>query len=198
MFSTYNLTHYSVGDNLRNWMHKNHSTPLAATIRDNLENQGFLTSQELNPFICRAIKSAISQKPAKSGILIDGFPRNLEQLNSGSVRPFAENLLISGASKVNAKPDVVIALRVSKQNAKVRYLARARDSNDSDEKFERRFTEYEVETVPVEDDYRRRGILIDVDMNGTKEENIRKIKKRLINSDAWQRIMVKEGANTDS
>jgi len=143
-------------------MRENHSAPLAITIQDKLDNQGFLTSEELNPFICRAIKDVINQKPEKVGIMIDGFPRNTEQLDSWSVWPFSEEMPLSSESNVDAKPDIVISLRVSKQNAKARYSARARDSNDSYEKFERRYAEYEVETLPVEKTYRQRGVLIDV------------------------------------
>jgi len=143
-------------------MRENRSAPLAVTIQDKLDNQGFLTSEELNPFICRAIKHVIDQKPEQVGIMIDGFPRNTEQLNSWRVWPFSEELPLASECNVDAKPDIVISLRVSKQNAKARYSARARDSNDSDEKFEKRYAEYEVETLPVEETYRQRGILIDV------------------------------------
>jgi hypothetical protein len=47
-------------------------------------------------------------------------------------------------------------------NAKTRYVAWVRDKNDEAEKFERRFAEYDRETLPVEAEYRRRGVLIDV------------------------------------
>jgi adenylate kinase family enzyme len=143
-------------------MRENRNTRLAVTIQDKLDNQGFLTSEELNPFILGAIQDALSQQPHKSGILIDGFPRSTEQLESWSVWPFSEARPIAGGTNTNAKPDIVLSLRVSKQNAKARYSARARDSNDSEEKFERRFSEYEQETLHVEDSYRQRGILIDV------------------------------------
>ncbi|EDU42476.1 predicted protein [Pyrenophora tritici-repentis Pt-1C-BFP] len=195
---TYNLVHHSVGDGLRSWMRENRSAPLAVTIQDKLDNQGFLTSKELNPFICHAIKDAINRKPEQAGIMIDGFPRNIEQLDSWSFWPFADELPFSGGPNVDAKPDIVISLRVSKQNAKARYSARARDSNDNNEKFERRFAEYEVETLPVEDTYRQRGILIDVDVNGTKEENISEMKRKLSESELWQRIMVQGRTDTES
>jgi len=145
-------------------MRENVNAPLAVTIQDKLDNQGFLTSEELNPFIARAIKDALSQQPPKAGILVDGFPRSTEQLESWNVWQFSEDLPIASGTNTNAKPDIILSLRVSKQNAKARYSARARDSNDSDEKFERRFSEYEEETLPVEEVYRERGILIDVSM----------------------------------
>jgi adenylate kinase family enzyme len=146
-------------------MRENHDTPFALKIQDKLDNQGFLTSTELNPFIGRAIVHAINT--GLSGILVDGFPRNSEQLESWNVWPFHEDLPFAEGV---TKPDVVVSLRVSKSNAKERYAARARDSNDSDEKFERRFAEYEVETIPVEETYRRRGIMVDVSTVSIYEE----------------------------
>jgi adenylate kinase family enzyme len=193
-------------------MRENRNTTLAVTIQDRLDNQGFLTSEELNPFISRATQDALSQQPQKTGILVDGFPRSTEQLESWSVWPFPENLPIASGTDTNAKPDIVLSLRISKQNAKARYSARARESNDSDGKFERRFAEYEQETVPVEESYRQRGILIDVsgqqiskdwklkyvqiDVNGSKEENIAEMTERLSESELWQRIMVERRKDT--
>ncbi|KAK6949192.1 hypothetical protein Daesc_009266 [Daldinia eschscholtzii] len=164
---THNLAHYSVGDGLRSWMRENRTTALAIRIQDKLDNQGFLTSHDLNPFICLAIKDAINrEEPKYQGILIDGFPRCVEQLESFNTWPFQDELPLTpmrdGRTGENAKPDVVLRLDVTKENAKARYLARARDSNDSRDKFERRFAEYETETIPVEEAYRQRGILIDV------------------------------------
>lgn len=148
-------------------MRENHTSPLAVQIQDKLDNQGFLTSDDLNPFICQAIKDALSRdEPKFQGILVDGFPRCAEQLESFNTWPFMDDLPLVPSSEggviANAKPDIVLSFGVTKQNAKARYIARARDSNDSEEKFERRFSEYEKETMEVEDAYRQRGRLIDV------------------------------------
>ncbi|KAF2468395.1 adenylate kinase 1 ATP binding protein [Lindgomyces ingoldianus] len=191
----HNLTHYSVGDNLRSWMHKNRGTSLAAQIQDKLDNQGFLSSEDLNPFLCQAIMEAIYQdEPKPKGILVDGFPRCLEQLESFSVWPFEDKLPLCPISdsevRPNAKPDIVLSLEVTKQNARARYISRARDSNDSKEKFERRFVEYEAETIAVKDVYHQRGILINVDTNGSKEENIDKLTRKLDKSGLWQKVIV--------
>ncbi|KAI1799741.1 P-loop containing nucleoside triphosphate hydrolase protein [Daldinia bambusicola] len=196
---THNLAHYSVGDGLRSWMRENRTTELAVRIQDKLDNQGFLTSQDLNPFICLAIKDAINQQdkqgqPRLQGILIDGFPRCIEQLESFNVWPFQDELPLTpssaGWTSENAKPDVVLRVDVTKQNAGARYSARARDSNDSKDKFERRFAEYVAETIPVEKVYRQRGILIDVDANGTKEENVDSMTKALDKSGLWQKTIL--------
>ncbi|KAI3391255.1 hypothetical protein diail_7656 [Diaporthe ilicicola] len=88
---SFSLSHLSVGDTLRTWMQANRETPLAARIQEKLDHQGFLTSEELNPFLGLAIENAMQQGESK-GILIDGFPRCEEQLNSWAEWPFQERL----------------------------------------------------------------------------------------------------------
>lgn len=94
------------------------------------------------------------------------------------------------AGGAHAKPDVVLAFGVTRENAEARYLARARDGNDSREKFERRFAEYVGETVPVEEVYRRRGVLVEVDANGSREENVEEVTRRLGESALWREVVV--------
>jgi UMP-CMP kinase len=148
-------------------MRENRGTSLAAEIQSKLDNQGFLSSETLNPFLCRAIMDAINHdEPKFRGVLVDGFPRCTEQLKSFDTWPFQDKLPLApdsdGEVRADAKPDIVLSFEVTKHNAKARYLHRARDNNDSEEKFERRFAEYELETTVVEEVYRQRGILIDV------------------------------------
>lgn len=156
--------HYSVGDSLRDWMRKHRTTPLATQIQDKLDNQGFLSSEDLNPFIGQAIKEAAESPQAVKGILIDGYPRCMEQLESFDQWPFSAELPLCGGGSSATKPDIVLSVHVAKEKAEARYLKRGRDSNDKKEKFERRFNEYLVETVKVEDVYRKRGIFIDVSL----------------------------------
>jgi UMP-CMP kinase len=163
----YDMMHYSVGDSLRDWMRENRTTPLAARIKHRLDNQGFLPFEDLMPFLCQAITDAINHDtPRYSGIIIDGFPRCADQLRSfdawlsQSDVPLATNNV--SHMRMKAKPDVVLSLEVTKHNAKSRYLSRGRENNDSEEKFQNRFAEYERETVTVEEMYRKRGISITV------------------------------------
>lgn len=62
----------------------------------------------------------------------------------------------------STKPDVVISINVTGDNAKARYLSRGRDHNDSAMKFQRRYDEYLREGCPVEEHYREAGLIIDV------------------------------------
>ncbi|KAF4498939.1 adenylate kinase [Fusarium agapanthi] len=190
----YNLVHYSVGDGLRAWMRVNRSTELAAKIQSKLDNQGFLTSEDLNPFIYREILDAINRnEPKVKGILVDGYPRCIEQLDSFGTWPFQDTVPLppgdGGRIRLDIKPDLVLSFQITKENARARYLGRARDTNDSADKFEKRFKEYELETVPVEEEYRKRGILVSIDVNGTKEGNIEALTRSLQESGAWEKAI---------
>ncbi|KAF5252040.1 hypothetical protein FANTH_2994 [Fusarium anthophilum] len=164
------LVHYSVGDGLR-----------------------FLTSEDLSPFIYREILDAINRNESEvKGILIDGYPRCIEQLDSFGIWPFQDMVPLSpgddGRVSLDIKPDLVLSFQITKENARARYLGRARDTNDGADKFEKRFKEYELETVPVEEKYRNRGILVSIDVNGTKEENIEALTGSLQQCDIWQKV----------
>ncbi|RBQ78060.1 hypothetical protein FVER53590_03446 [Fusarium verticillioides] len=190
----YNLVHYSVGDGLRAWMRVNRSTELAAKIQNKLDNQGFLTSEDLNPFIYREILDAINRnEPEVKGILVDGYPRCIEQLDSFGTWPYQDTVPLAagddGKLSLQIKPDLVLSFQITKQNAKARYLSRGRDTNDSADKFEKRFTEYELETLPVEQEYRERGILVFIDVNGTKEQNIEALTSSLQQSGFWKKVI---------
>ncbi|KAK2046523.1 hypothetical protein LZ31DRAFT_593139 [Colletotrichum somersetense] len=179
-------------------MKANSDTPLASTIQDRLDNQGFLTSAELNPFLGLAIKDAMQQNV--KGIMIDGFPRCEEQLNSWVRWPFHETipLVRDDSSSMpdfsskwleqedDAKPDVVLLLNVARDEAEARYLARGRDRNDSADKFAKRFAEYLEEGPVVEKHYREAGLLVEIDNNATKEESIANLKKELGESHLWR------------
>lgn len=144
-------------------MRQNPTTELAVEIQSRLNDQGFVPSETLNTFIYGEIFNIIKNNPGTAGILVDGFPRCIDQLKSFGRWPFQDSLpLAPGDHNGMIKPDVVLAFEVTKQNAKARYLGRARDTNDSEDKFERRFAEYEVETVPVKEAYQEQGIAISV------------------------------------
>ncbi|KAG8167023.1 hypothetical protein KVR01_002712 [Diaporthe batatas] len=183
----HSLRHFSVGDNLRTWMHANDGTPLAARIQEKLDHQGFLTSAELNPILGHAIEDAIRQGGLK-GILIDGFPRCAEQLESWAQWPFQDKLLLERGTK----PDAVISINVTGDNAKARYLSRGRDRNDSAVKFERRYGEYLKEGRPVEEHYRDAGLIIDIDNNGPREESLALAEKTLGASSLWNGVILRQ------
>ncbi|KAI9899444.1 hypothetical protein N3K66_005905 [Trichothecium roseum] len=164
----HNLMHQSVGDDLRAWMRANPSAPLASQIRSKLVNQGFLDPEMLYPFIYAAIFDAQRRRRDDGadgaggqfdGIIVDGFPRCVQQLESSCAWPYQGEAPLAiqspasdDESSFGLRPDVVLSLNVKKHVAEARYLGRARDANDSEEKVERRFAEQVRKTVPAERD----------------------------------------------
>lgn len=162
-------------------MKANRTTPLAARIEEKLAHQGFLTSAELDPFLSTTIQGA-RRGAGVRGILIDGFPRCVEQLAAWTPGPAQEHLSQAAG---HTGPDIVLSLHVDREKAKQRYLARGRDHNDTADKFERRFAEYADEGPPVERHYEEAGLLHRIDVNGPKDENIRHLTEALEQSRVW-------------
>lgn len=115
-------------------MQANRETPLAGRIQEKLDHQGFLTSEELNPFLCLAIENAMRQDGLK-GILIDGFPRCEEQLNSWTEWPFQDRLrLVSGAKRACKSTDLWSLTRIGGEcEARCRIAAQCEERKRRDE-----------------------------------------------------------------
>ncbi|KAH7166656.1 hypothetical protein DER46DRAFT_699048 [Fusarium sp. MPI-SDFR-AT-0072] len=141
-------------------------------------------------FTARTLDAINRNEPEVKGILVDGYPRCIEQLDSFGTWPFQDTVPLApgddGKISLDIKADLVLSFQITKQNASARYLSRGRDTNDNADNFEKRFKEYELETVPVEEEYRKRGILVSIDVNGTKDENIEAPTKALKQSETWQ------------
>ena len=134
---TYNLRHQSVGDDLRAWMRANPSAPLASQIRSKLDNQGFLGPELLYPFIYSAIFDAQRRRGDDGvdgaegqfdGIIVDGFPRCVQQLESSCAWPYQDEAPLALNSPTSddepsfcLRPDVVLSFNVEKHVAEARY-----------------------------------------------------------------------------
>lgn len=167
-------------------MRSNKGTDLATAIQDKLDNQGFLDSEEISPFIRRAIHTALND-PRIHGLIIDGYPRCTQQMVSFDSWPFEDQLprRVAGLSRC---PDLVLAVHVDKAQALARYIGRSRDARDSVEKFQKRFAEYEVQTRPVEEIYRQRGLIIEVDANGDPQESVAGLERKLRENSTWRSL----------
>lgn len=97
-------------------MRENSDTPLAAAIENKLDNQGFLNCENLTPFIEIAIIFAWGAK--KRDILIDGYPRCLEQLHSSDSWPFNDKLQWRRSHRI--PPDVVLTVHTTKSTAQTK------------------------------------------------------------------------------
>lgn len=181
----FGFEHISTGDLLREEV-KNGNSEL-----QKIMESGSLVSDEI-------ILSILNNKLQKSGYILDGFPRNLNQ--AIALDKMLEN--------INSKIDYVIYLSLDKETAKKRIVGRISCPNcgsvyntmidgmnsknenvcdmcssilikrkdDNEETFNKRFETYLEETEPIVSYYEKKGILYQVDSSKPTEQVYKDIK----------------------
>ncbi|MFC4001537.1 adenylate kinase [Prauserella oleivorans] len=145
------VPHISTGDLFR--AHVGKQTPLGQ------EAKRYLDSGELVPdsVTNEMVRERLAEPDAKTGFLLDGFPRNTKQADVlGEI--LAEN---------DTSLDAVIELKVPEDVLVERLLARGR-SDDTEEVIRRRQQVYRSETAPLLEYYA--DILVTVDGVGEIDE----------------------------
>ncbi|MBI2597310.1 nucleoside monophosphate kinase [Candidatus Daviesbacteria bacterium] len=107
----------------------------------------------------KIVKDRLSQPDCKSGFVMDGYPRNMEQL-----RLF------------DPKFDRVIYLDVPEKEVMRRLMGRGR-SDDAPKSIKTRLDLYYRQTRPLLDYYRKQGILVEVEGMGDIQTVQNEIKK---------------------
>ncbi|MBE9208141.1 adenylate kinase [Nostoc sp. LEGE 06077] len=156
------IPHISTGEILRQAMKE--QTPLG------IKAQSYVDSGELVPdqLVQDLVEERLNQPDAKSGWILDGFPRKVTQA------AFLEELLTKTAQggervvNLDAPDDVVIS----------RLLARGR-KDDAEEVIRRRLEVYRNETAPLIDYYSQRQRLLTVNGNQSQEEVTSELKNIL-------------------
>lgn len=148
------IAHYSTGDLLREEVKK--GTPLGATIASFIDN-GQLVPLEI---VMDTIKNAILNSD-KEVIIIDGFPRSVEQMEA------LDKMLQENPS---IKLEAVIEVVVSEETARERVLGRARGADDNVEVFNNRMKLYLEPLNQIEEFYEKKGLLKKIDGERTIEE----------------------------
>ena len=148
------IEHYSTGDLLR--------AEVASGSALGRQIDGFISKGNLVPLdiVVNAIVSAIKSSP-KDFIIIDGYPRSVEQMNK-------LDEVLRGDDDVNLS--AVIEVCVSEEVAKERVLGRARGADDNEEVFKNRMA---VFLEPIEDIrkfYGDAGVFYSVNGERTVEE----------------------------
>ncbi|WP_024876316.1 adenylate kinase [Saccharomonospora piscinae] len=146
-----NIPHISTGDLFRT--HVGEETPLGR------EAKRYLDSGELVPDAVtnEMVRERLSEPDAKSGFLLDGFPRNTKQAEVlGDILSENEEAL-----------DAVIELKVPEDMLVERLLGRGRD-DDTEEVIRRRQQVYRSETAPLLEYYS--NVLVTVDGVGDVDE----------------------------
>jgi adenylate kinase len=109
------------------------------------------------------VRDRIGQQDAKSGFLLDGYPRTLAQVQE----------LDAMLAEQGAEIDAVVVLTVDRDEIVQRLLKRAQEegrTDDTEDVIRRRQQVYGEQTAPLLDVYRDRGLLREVDGSGAVDE----------------------------
>jgi adenylate kinase len=139
---TYGIPHVATGDMIREI--KELDTPLGRELKA-VYDAGGLVNDEL---MIRLIRDRLSRGDTIPGVILDGFPRTMEQADA------LDELL----ARLERSIDVVLELQVPDREVLLeRMLKRAaeeRRSDDTPEAIERRLETYDRETAPLVEHYR--------------------------------------------
>ena len=155
------IVHYSTGDLLRAEVAS--GSELGKTIKSYIDN-GNLVPLEI---VINTIKSAIEKAP-KDIVLIDGFPRSVEQMK-------ALDEMLKNSDDIELVS--VIEVEVSEDVARERVLGRARGADDNEEVFNNRMKVFMEPLKDIQDFYSAQGKLIKINGERTIEEIVDEMEK---------------------
>lgn len=154
----YTLTHLSTGDLLRK--------EIAEKTVLGVEAERYIAKGNLVPdaMIVDIILKAIDDQTRNSnGIILDGFPRNVEQAEA----------LEAMMTKLNKEITILVDLQVDNQELINRLLVRGETSGRCDDNLEtikKRLEVYEIKTAPVNNFYKNRNKYAAINGTGTIDE----------------------------
>ncbi|MBU1658382.1 adenylate kinase [bacterium] len=148
------ITHYSTGDMLR--------AEVASGSKLGSEINNYISKGLIVPIkiAIETIINAIKNAPTDI-IIIDGYPRSMEQLN-------ALNEYLHGDSSLELES--VIEVHVSEETARERVLGRARGADDNTKVFDNRMKVYAEPLADIQAFYNAKNLLHVISGEGTIEE----------------------------
>ncbi|NPA45051.1 MAG: adenylate kinase, partial [Chlorobi bacterium] len=160
----YNLVHLSTGDILRKELETNSRL---GQIAKNHMNKGGLVPDDI---IMGMVAKEIEANKGTKGVVLDGFPRTVDQAKS------LDKLLASKNYEVSA----MFALDVNDDELVRRLLERAKDGgrvDDTPEIIEKRIKTYKMTTMKVAEYYAEKGKLYEIDGVGDVDRIFNDISK---------------------
>jgi adenylate kinase len=161
----HHVPHVSTGDMFRAL---DDTTPLGREVNEIME-RGDLVPDGIT---IRMIQERLAQDDARSGFILDGFPRNLAQAEA----------LDQMLKEIGRSLDVIFFFDLDDETAKERALGRAHEEgrmDDTPESIERRLALYHEQTEPVVEYYRTTGKLVPLHANRSIEDVSAEIQKAL-------------------
>lgn len=176
---------FSMGEALRKEIREN--TETGRKIKDIIAKGELVPVNITNEIIVNAINSS----EAKKGIIIDGYPRNLEQLDFYSKNfhtdyafefYISEEVAIKRLSNRRVCPKCGLNYNLenlSDQKCAVCNVDLVQREDDTPKSIKRRLEIYKSETLPIKKYYENLGVLHIIDASGTIQEVNEKVRKIL-------------------
>lgn len=152
----YGFQYMSVGELLRKKMIHNATSNRKWSLIAKIITNGELAPQETT---ITEIKQKIMKIPEATGIVIDGFPRDVGQALS-----FEDQI---------CTPDVVVFLACTNHHLKERLQKRAEQQgrpDDNPKAIDRRLTNFKQNTIPLVKYFQERGLIVTLDADRDEEE----------------------------
>ncbi len=159
------IPHVSTGEMFRAL---DDGTPLGREV-NGIMARGDLVPDEIT---IQMIRERLAEDDARSGFILDGFPRNLAQAEA----------LDQMLTEIGRTLDAVFFFDLDDETAKERALGRARDEgriDDSPDSIARRLALYHEQTKPVVEYYRATGKLVPLRASRSIDEVSTEIEKAL-------------------
>jgi adenylate kinase len=153
----FGVPHVSTGDIFR--ANVKGDTPLGREAQSYMDRGDYVPDDVVN----RMVADRLGETDAEAGFVLDGYPRTVAQAEA------LESLLAERGRPL----DAIVRFVVPPEELERRLATRAEEegrSDDTEDAWRRRFEEYEEKTRPLEDFYRDRGRVKDVDALGTVED----------------------------
>lgn len=165
----------STGDMFR--AHVSAGTPLG------IAAQGYMDAGEYVPdeVTDAMVRERLAQPDCRRGFLLDGYPRTLDQLEELDEMLTGLGVELDGVLVLNTDPDQLVR----------RLLARAQSqgrTDDTEDVIRRRQELYAEQTAPLVSAFADRGLLREVDGNGTVEQVTERVQAAIDRIGRWSKV----------
>lgn len=166
MVDEFGYLHLSTGDLIRNEQKK--GTPLGKLAGELIDKGNFLPDK----IVIEMFQNFILDNPVAVGYIFDGFPRTPEQTKHFSAFLLKARIPFTSAVYFNLAPHISLSRLLKRAQIEGR-------QDDTKEVIEHRLRVYDAKTKPILKFFKDRGKLVQVDADGTVDEQYSRLKSAL-------------------
>ncbi|NLW70183.1 MAG: adenylate kinase [Eubacteriaceae bacterium] len=185
----FHVVHISTGDIFRKNISEN--TPLGQKVKQYTE-KGLLVPDEITVAM---VKDRLSQPDCKAGYMLDGFPRTIPQAESLEVMGEKVDCALNIDCDYALLIDRISGRRMCKECGASYHIKNSpskeegkcdkcggelyQRDDDNEQTVKARLAEYDEKTLPLTEFYKAKGLLLQVDGNGSIEQTTENVYKAL-------------------